>query len=224
MISVNVLFRSFCEYAMDHISGPDPLPEWLRKLNESQRELLDIVAPNYDSNERIRSIMQPLIKHHSVSGLLIGQVDYPSDFYRLAGAVNAVHEGFTFVLNHTHENGIALINRIPQRQPSLSKLVGYWHPSPGGIKIYPTNIAACNYYYIKKPVDAVLSYAYSDDSSTGEMVLRESAGTVNLEWNDNAFNLLLYKLLEKYGVIDKNALNIEYGKYGINTDIIKTGQ
>lgn len=219
MISIVTIFKSFCEYNKKYVCGPDPMPEFNRKINEVQKELMDLIAPQYDINERIKNLMRPFIKQHSATGIMSGLNPYPADLYRMVGAVTVNQSATQFTAHNTYENGANLNDLIPQRRPSVSGKIAYYQYSVDGIQLYPNTISECSYYYIKSPVNGVLNYVFEADPDTDEMLLVEDIDTVDLEWDESAFNLILYKLLEKYGAIEKDVLDIEFSKAGLKSDI-----
>ena len=222
MINVQSLFHSFCEYAKDYKAGPDPVPEWNSKLQEAQLELMDAVAPLYDLNERIRTLMRPFIKPHNGVTDTLGFVAVPGDLYRMIGSINATYNSNTFPVKFSYESGVVINSRIPQRAPSLAKRIAYFHYTEGGIQLYPRQAFTVSFHYIAKPASAAIAYKRMINPATDEHVIElDTDNTVDLEWNDDAYNLLLFILLEKYGLVTKDQLLIEYGKLGVNSDLIR---
>jgi len=221
MIAIKTLFESFCDYAKDYPAGANPTVEWCKKLNEAQYDIMDKVAPLYDDNERIKKLMRDFITPYTANTTSNGEITtVPDTLYRIIQA-NVLPVGADPILVHySHENSVAMTYGIPQRSPSLANKIIYYHFTQGGMQLYPKQVLPFSMLYLRKPEDGYIEYVETA-IGTGEFALRPVNGTmVDLLWDESGYNLILYSLLEKYGIIKKEVLLTEYGKFGIQTDLI----
>lgn len=217
MIKVDKLFRSLCEYAKDYVSGMDPVQEFNRKINESQKEIADAIFTLYDKNERVRTLVTPFIK--SAQGTASGLIPNPPDFHR-ALSIRVTVGGKDLVLYYAKDNELIEQSFIPQRKADFSKGIGYYTNLNDSIKIIPADSVEYRMTYLRNPSDVDLIHSYVPNGF-GQVSIIDSSST-DLEWNDNAFNLILNWLLFKYGVLNRDQFLTEVSGYGITSDLINT--
>lgn len=215
MILILDIFNSLCENIPDYASGMNPMPEFNDKVNESQKEIMDIIASQYDRNERIRTLLSPFVV--LVSGTSSGTIVKPTGFYRTLG-ITVTSNSKTIPLYYSKENELINLDYIPQRKADFSRGIGYYRESGASIKVIPSTSVPYEMYYIREPLDASLDFTYADIGA-GEMGLT-TTGIVNLEWNEDAYNLIISCLLRKYGIISREQFLSEVGNIGLQQDLI----
>src|SRR5690606_9278400 len=103
--------------ATGKVVGPAPTDEWNNKLREASLEILDLVAPLYQSNERVRGLIEPLVSKESGNTDADGKVLKPLDYYRIVGA-QASYNGKAVPSYPVQENEVVMLYNINQRIPS----------------------------------------------------------------------------------------------------------
>lgn len=217
MINIQNMFWSLAEYGKDYICGNDPIPEFNSKVNEAQRMLFDMIAPEYDRNERIRTILEPFTRIQNVTANAQGVIAYPADMYRVLGG--RYTQGLrTYPIYYAKENEIIESDFIPQRKASLTDGRVYITYVNGNIQLTPKTALTFDMSYLAKPSEVKLVYDYTV-AQEAYMTL-DTVNTVHLQWNNDAYNLILSILLLKYSLITKDQFKTEIASYGINVDLI----
>ena len=215
MIPVQNMFWSLAEYGKDYISGNDPIPEFNSKLNEAQRMLFDMISPEYDRNERVRMLLEPFTRLLPTSSDASGIVPFPADFHRVLGG-RYTQDGKRYQIYYAKENEIIESDFIPQRKADLSKGIAYFTYVNGTIRLTPQEAISLDLSYLARPSEVKLVYDYN--TTPASFVQLNTTDTVNLEWNYDAYNLILNILLLKYSLITKDAFKTEIANYGLSID------
>lgn len=215
MIPVVEIFNALCQSVPDYKSGVNPMPEFNTKLNESQKEIMDYIAPQYDRNERIRTLLDPFV--NTSTGTSSGTIAKPTGFYRTLG-ITVVSSSKTIPLYQAKENELISQDFIPQRKADFSRGIGYYKQAGLSITVIPSTAVPYEMYYLREPIDANLEFAYTTLVSD-ELALAPTS-VVDLEWNDSAFNLIMNWLLRKYGLITREQFYTQLGAMGIQQDLI----
>lgn len=216
MISIVSFFDSVAQYAADHYVGLNPMPEFVIHVNESQREIMDLICPQYDRNERIRVLMDPFVK--KVNGTASGTIAKPSDYYR-ALSITATFNNSVIPVYQAKENELIEQDWIPQRKADFAKRIAYYKQAGPVITVIPSTSVPYEMYYAVRPTDISLDFDYADIGN-GEQGLVPT-DVVDLEWNPDAFGLLLNWVLRKYGLIEREQFLLEIANYGIDADLIQ---
>lgn len=216
MISVQNMFWSLAEYGKDYISGNDPIPEFNSKLNEAQRMLFDMVSPEYDRNERVRMLLEPFTRLMPTASDASGVIPFPADFHRVLGGRYS-EAGRRYPIYYAKENEIIESDFIPQRKANLSQGKAYITYVNGTMQLTPAEALSFDMSYLAKPTEVKLVYDYT---VTPAAYMTLDGDTVDLEWNEDAYNLILSILLLKYSLITKDQFKTEIASYGINVDLI----
>lgn len=217
MINPQDMLWSLGDYAKDYQSGMNPVPEFNTKLNESQQMLFDILSPEYDRNERVRSLLEPLVKSAKVTSLASGVITPPDGFHRVLGGRYS-QGSKRYPIYYAKENEIIESDFIPQRKADLSKGIAYFTYMNGSLILTPNTVLEIDMVYLANPAPAKLVYNYS--ATPQSYVQLDTVNTNNLDWNNNASGLILSILLMKYGVIGRDQLKMELGNFGISIDPI----
>lgn len=217
------LWQSYIGYAKKYQLQVDSVADFNLKVAEVQMEIATILSPHYQENEMVRSYLGPWVRTLTGVTPSTGIISRPQvnseTFYRpLALALTDASGNIISNIDSVDEDELMVIWRIPQRQPSIAANRLYYTQIGQTIQIQPA--AAVNYllYYLVYPTPASVSFTQS--VVNGEYVQTHNAGSdVDLGWDPNASNLLLYLLLSKYGVSSRDNLIAEYGKLGIQTTL-----
>jgi len=84
--------------------------------------------------------------------------------------------------------------------------------------LYPQQEIPYILFYLIYPTTAILAFTYQEVD--GEYVqVYDPVNSVDLYWDKSASNLLLYMLLEKYGVSSRDDILNEFGKFGVQLSL-----
>ncbi|WP_418360167.1 hypothetical protein [Sphingobacterium detergens] len=213
MISVLTIWNRVKDYAKKDQGGRDTVSDFNGKVNDAQQEAHDVLLPFMETNDRVKEIFQPFIETFEGETDSIGLIVRPTNIAKfLSMEVNGIE------CYPVEYNEIVVIKRIPQRKPSLEKQMTYYLQMGKKIQYYPEEKVKYKGVYISKVTPAKLVMDYAEVS--GEIVQTVSErSTVNLTWDENAYNLILSLVLEKYGISTREMVLAEYGKMGVQTAI-----
>ena len=222
------LWKRLADYAKKFQSGMDVVDEFNTRLAEVQLELVNTLAPYYQVNEKVRSIMSIWVRSLSGTSSSTGLIVRPPvvdgvEFMRVLsmGYVNSTGL-MSFDISQTTEGEIVIANRIPQRRPSIAKRIVNYVSVGNTIQLYPQQAIQYSMFYLVYPKEAKIAFAYTSIDDEDVMTL-DVANTVNLAWDKTAANIILYMMMEKYGVGNREMLLVEYGKLGINASLNEGG-
>jgi len=218
MIAVIDIWNRLNDYGQKYQSGTDTVAYFNSKLAEVQIETFNLFAPLYDQNEKIKTLLDVWVKEQSGSSNSLGIValgtapDVVSRPLAIGYVVSAMP---AFSISSIDETELIAIARIPQRAPnSAGKKVYYRFNSPSLLQFYPKETVPYDAFYLTYPTAAKIAFTYTTVSNE-DIMSYDSINSVNLLWPQAAFNLILYGMLEKYGISVREQLLQEYAKYGI---------
>lgn len=215
MIAPQELFWSVAEYGKEYKSGHDPIPEFNSKMNEAQRMAFDMLSPEYDKNERVRILLEPFTRLTPVTSDAAGVITPPADFHRVLGG-RYTDNGKRWQIYYAKENEIIESDFIPQRKADLARGIAYFTYVNGTVILNPNSALTLDMHWLKRPTPAKLVYDYN--VSPQAFVQLNTVDTVNLEWNYDAYNLLLSIMLLKYSLISRDQFQTEIGNMGLLLD------
>lgn len=226
MIGVySFLWTRLLNYAVKYQLAAPAVQEFNSNLDEVQREAISLLSPHYQSSELVRSLCAPWVRRIYDTCDNTGQLNQPQrvgveeevteEFYRVVGmGVTDGNGNLLYGISPAMEAEIVEMQRIPQRKPDLTKSRAYYINYDDVIQLYPQQSIPYILWYLIYPTQAVLAFTYQ--LVNGEYVqVYDPLNSVDLFWDKNASNLLLYMLLEKYGISSRDDLLQEYGKLGI---------
>lgn len=215
MIDPQEMFWSLAEYGKEYISGHDPIPEFNNKLAESERMAFDLLSPEYDKNERVRILLEPFTRLTSVTSNAQGVITPPTGFHRVLGG-RYTQGSSRYPIYYAKENEIIESDFIPQRKADLSKGIAYFTYVNGTIVLNPNEALTVDMHWLSRPTPGKLVYDYN--VSQASYVQVNAGDTVQLQWNYDAYNLILNILLLKYSLISRDQFKAEIGNMGIMSD------
>jgi hypothetical protein len=231
MIAVLDLWNRVNQYAQKYQSGQTVVDTFNGALSEVQAEIYNDLSPFYQENEKVRGLLNVWVGSKTAS-FTSGAYTMPSGptdpkFDRVVSM--GITDGLTpltilYEINPITEGELVYANRIPQRRPDASKKrVYYYMDGPLVIKVTPaTVVSPFILYYLMYPSEAKIAFTYSLVSD--EYVMTYDAGnSTNLAWTTDAFNIILYKMLEKYGVETRDSWLEEYSRLGVSKPVLNTG-
>lgn len=240
MIKVfDFLWQRINQYGQKYLSGQVVVDAFNTALTEVQTEVYTDLSPYYQTNEKIRGILQPWVKKATgtAANSLFTIDDTKGIFDRIVSlAVTATGDPTTilFEINPIMEGELVYANRIPQRAPNFAqKRVYYLMESQStvadidaeaSIRLAP-NIATLDYlaYYLVYPYEAKIAFILSETDDE-DIMTYDPTESIDLAWGMDAANLILYKMLEKYGVNTREQWLLEYAKLGLSETMVSGGK
>lgn len=213
MISIVRLYNTVNQLAKTDTSGYQTEAEFNNDVFAVQEDLMTTFTPLYSVNQTVKDILDFLVKSEPIAISSSGQANKPTGYYRgLTGAING-HPCYPIAVNEKD-----IWNTSPIRKPSVANNIYVYYQENGVLNFLPAQVLTCSFSYIRKPVVASLTLTAV---STEDNDFVTPTAVTDLEWNENVFNLFVYKMLDRLGLEQKESLNLEYSRLGINTELSK---
>lgn len=215
--------KEFIERLQDHTrkyqSAFETGPALTGKINLAQNELAEHLYSIYEINQRAVDLLSPLVVDASIVANSTGIITLP-EAYNHKLSFGYVKNGVEHPANYLGASQVAITEKLPQRRGDLSKnRVNYTFVNKK-IQLFPKSAIAMKLVYVKYPVKAKIAYTYS--SAGGEDIrVYDQANSVDMEWGENCFNLLLYMTLDKMGISSRDEILREYAQLGIAKEEVK---
>jgi len=219
MISVKYIWDRLAAFAAKYQSGTDNVAYFNSALTEVQLEIFSDFSPIYDESEKVKGLLDFWVKPQSGTSNPDGSVGIgsPSEIVMrpLAVGYTASPSQILFGIPAISESELMSVARIPQRAPNVAKKnVYYRFNSPSTANFYPQQTTPYSLFYLIYPSPANIAFTFSQTANE-DIMTYDPANSTDLAWPQAATNLILYKMLEKYGVNIRENLLMEYAKYGI---------
>lgn len=207
MISVVRLWETLVQSAKVGTSGYQSASEFNRDLASVQTSLLSLLCPMYAINQQVQELLTPFIKSVAVS------TTRPAECaYFLGATVNGTASSEITPLQ------APIYAQSYIRNPSNINHVVYHYFINGGIVYMYAGTFMGSMQYIRYPLAATIVLTPVSDANRDYVV--PTAG-VELEWNENAFNLILYMMQEKLGLELKEQIQMSFAALGIQNEVTK---
>lgn len=207
MISVVRLWETLMQSAKTGTSGYQNAKEFNRDLASVQTSLMGLLAPLYALNTQVQELLTPFVKSVTVS------TTRPAECaYFLGATINGIP---SYEITPVQA---PIYQTSPIRNPTATNPTAYHYFVNGSITYIHAGSLSGSMQYIRYPLTATLVLTPVSDANRDYVV--PTAG-VELEWNENAFNLILYMMQQKLGLELKEQIQLEYASMGINTEITK---
>jgi len=227
MIAVLDLWNRVNQYASKYMSGQTIVDTFNGALAEVQAEIYNDLSPFYQENEKVRGLLNVWVKSVNATFAAGSYTSGDTQFDRVVSM--AITDGNTppimlYEVNPITEGELVYANRIPQRKPDpTKKRVYYFMDGPLIIKTAPNTIALpFIMYYLSYPTLAKIAFTYTEVDDEYVMTY-DDANSDDLGWVIDAYNIILYKMLEKYGVETRDQWTAEYAKLGLAKPVLNTG-
>jgi len=223
------LYERLINYAAKYQLAAPAVDEFNSALKEVQLEAVNILCPLYQTSEKIRTMLSPLVRRIIDVSDSNGQLLQPQRvgveeettelFYRVvAMAVTDNNGNMLYGISPAMEAEIVEMQRIPQRKPDLTKSRAYYIGYDEVIQLYPQQQIPYELWYVIYPPDAYIAFNYV--LVNGEYVQQYDPGnSSDLSWDPSASNLLLYLMLEKYGISSRDDILQEYAGMGLKLSL-----
>lgn len=222
MVAVLYIWDRISAYGQKYQSGAENIAYFNTSLSEVQLELFNDFSVYYGKNEKVNTLMDFWVRQQTgtTPGTGIDTIGTdPEIVNRILSAGYAPSGAITFGIPAVAENELVAIARIPQRAPNIAKKIAYYRfNSPQTINFYPAAIIPYLVFYLIYPTEAHIAFTFSETADE-DIMTYDDANSVNLAWPASASNLILYLMLEKYGVSVREQLLQEYAQYGVTRSV-----
>lgn len=206
MISVVRLYNTIMQSAKTGTSGYQTVDKFNDDLAAVQTDILTTFRPGYESNQMVRDLLGPFVKSVAAATTL------PPDYFSFISAVIGGNPSYPI-----SNNEVGLYTTSPVRSPAKSGQ-SYHYFVNGAVQFLTSGSLLGTMTYMRHPDRAYVTETIvsTDDSDYSTIIVGS-----DLEWPESAFNLFYYKMLERLGVEMKEALLMEYARFGIQSEIVK---
>lgn len=203
-------------------SGYDNQVLFTKKANFVQNSLFEAMADVYEVNESASTAMGPFVKYYNGYTDDLGVISKPEGFKRLLTLWVLQDDGTRATARKIMTNEYSMISTSPVRKPkkndTLEKAYCYFDDK---INVLPDEKLRVQLLYLRspKPVKFVATRV-SDNQS--DYLMPDPTKSVNFEWPSSMYNIIVYLILEQFGVEMKDQLLMEFSKYGITQEMVRT--
>lgn len=207
MISVVRLWETLMTSAKTASSGYQSANDFNRDLSSVQTSLLGLLCPMYAKNTYVQELLLPFVESVTVS------LTRPAECAYFLGAT----------INNIPAYPITPVQApiyisSPIRNPSATNLTAYYYLVNGNPVYIHHGTLVGTMQYIRYPLSATLVLTPVSEANRDYVV--PTAG-VELEWNENAFNLILGMMQQKLGLELKEDTLLAFSNAGIQMEVSK---
>lgn len=213
MISVVELYNDTQQLMKSGTSGYTTQSEWNNVLAIVQKEAIEYLFPFFENNTKIQDALGPFVKSVASVSVTIAGLTKPDDYAHFSAASIDGYPVYPI-----KSNSEAIANNLNIRKPNTLRNLYYYYMEDDKIKFLPAETHNVAYTYIRQP--AVASIILTATSSDDDDYIEATAGA-DLEWPSTMFNMLLYMMLDKLGLEQKEQLIMQYANLGIQKEAIK---
>ena len=218
MILVLDVWNRIDAYSAKYQSGTDVVAYFNSALAEVQLELFNTVSPLYDANEKVKSLLDFWVKSQAGNSASDGSLAVGTDpevVNRPLGVGYTDGTNILFGIYEVSENELVAIARMPQRAPNVAKKIVYYRfNSPNTIQFYPATTTPYSLFYLIYPTEAKIAFTFTETDDE-DIMTYDPTDSVDLGWPQSAYNLIVYLMLQKYGVTVRESILEEYSKFGV---------
>lgn len=224
MIEVKRIYDRVNNLAKKDQSGYNTADEFNSRLEAVQLRLIELFRPYYDQNEMVAIALSPFAKKGTGTTDVNGILNY-SAFTVANKPIHILSAGVALLnskksANRIKVNQINHINDNAIRKPDASKQRFRYAVLGESIQFFPEGARSIYYYFLRKPITGKIAFT-EVTNSLGDFLNFDSINSVDLEWNDDVFNIICYMMLEELGLEIRETLLVEYGKMGIQEQSLK---
>lgn len=220
------VWQRVMDLAKSGTSGQDTEDEFNGKANSAQKIIYENLIDFDEINQKVTDALSWLKKPSgALTSGAAGVITMPSDYLHLntvayivpaSGGTPAQRFQATKILTHAVE----MTRSSPIRQPDLSiNELGYYFKS-GSMFVMPEQAGIqVDFMYFMVVPDATITLTPVSDADSD--MVTPTIGT-DFGWPISLFNLLVYTILEQFGIEMKERILYEYSQFGISREMIKT--
>jgi hypothetical protein len=210
-----LVYDRLIDYAKKYQSGFDIEADYNSRFAEVQQELANYLITVVGYNSKAENLLDPLIKSATTGTPTSGKVARPDDFLHL---LSGSYEGYP--IHILSSNQLATYEQIPQRKGDISKKRVNIASVDGKWEVKPDTATGISIRYVKIPPLSTIAFQISETENEYVMSY-DDAATVDFVWGDICVPLIIYMMLEKYGVSMREEILREYARLGISMEEVK---
>lgn len=188
------------------------------KTNQCQLELAQYLYSIFEINNNAVDLAAPITSTFTGTSSANGILPYPEDYNHLLSLRYVKKSKVTVKCQRIALSQLGIIEKIPQRKPSLEKDRILYTYQDNGIQVYPETALNFKGIHAKYPPDVAIEYSFTN---VGGEPKRTVSSVTDLVWNKNVYNLLLYMVMDKMGLSVRDQLLSEYAQLGIARETVK---
>jgi hypothetical protein len=189
-----------------------------RAINNSCLELAQYLYSIAEVNQKAIDLVLPITEMKDVQSNSSGIITFPSAYDHLFN-LEFLTDNKAVKCQRVALNQLGIIQKIPQRRPNLQKERILYFFTKDGIHTLPVGEHNFRAYFQKEPAQASIVYT---NQIIGNEPRQTLSSKVDIPFNMNAFNILLYMVMEKLGFSGRDLLATEYARLGIQKEAVKT--
>lgn len=210
-----LVYDRLIDYAKKYQSGLDIETDYNSRFAEVQQELTNHLISIVGTNEKAERLLDPLIVSSTTGSPSSGKITRPTDFlYLLSGSYDGKP------IHKLSANQLATYEQIPQRRGDLSKKRVNIASVDGKWEVKPDTATGISLRYVKVPPLSTIAFTITETADEDIMAYNDSA-TVDFVWGEMCIPLIIYMMLEKYGISVREQILMEYAKLGISMEASK---
>lgn len=208
-----LVYDRLSDYAKKHQSGLDIAEDYNSRFAEVQQELANYLI-SIIGNERAEQLLDPLIVTDTTE-TIDGVIAKPTSLlYLLSGSYNGKP------IHKLSANQMETYEMIPQRRGDLTKNRVNIDSSNQKWRVKPETATGIKVKYVKAPPVSTIAFTYQSNEDEDIMEYNELA-TVDFVWGVDCIPLLVYMMLEKYGISVRERILQEYARLGIKEEEVR---
>jgi len=220
-VSIVNVWKRVMDLGKSGTSGMDSQDEFNGKVDSVQKSLVQMLLDVTEENQKVTDALNWLKKPSgNLTSDATGLITLPNDYLYLDSVSFVGTGGALYPTDKLRTNQLNMTRTSPIRKPDpVNNSVDYYFKQ-NNMYVMPeqAGIVINFLYYIQVPVASIVLTPQSTDNSD---FLAPTAGT-EFGWPTSMFNILVYMILQQFGVELKEQWLVEFADYGISTETIKT--
>lgn len=209
-----LLYDRLTDYAKKYQSGLDIVTDYNSRFAEVQEEFANYLVSILAVNDRAEQYLDPLIVTIT-SAVTAGLITRPTDFRNY---ISASYNGYP--VHKLSANQMETYEQIFQRKGDLTKNRVNICAQDGKWLVKPTATVSIITKYVKTVPLSTIAFTYTSGADEDIMTYSDSA-TVDFVWDAECIPILIYMMLEKYGISVREQLLQQYALLGLGKEEIK---
>ena len=215
MISIIKFYNTAMDLLRSVTTGDVELSSFIDTTNQEQVNVQKTLANFYEENQAVKDILRLHVKSQLSSTNSGGLLAFQTDYVRFLAVLDV--NGRTAYPINVNEVSTIVASKI--RTPNISKGNIFYYQQNAAVNFLPATTLQVLYNYLKKPTLCALVGTPTSSSDNDYLTL---SGAVDLDWPDEAFDLLLYSVLKKLGFSLKDELTMQFAQLNISEQQINT--
>lgn len=222
MVSFKRVYERMGEFAKTGTSGYDDQDAINNRAYSVNLMLAEIMSENYEKNQKATDAVADLVEIELTSSDIYGQVEKNEEYLHLA-TVHLIKDEEIYLTRKLAVNAVAATLASSVRKPDYANNEVCYSFQERIIQMYPKMEMDLEVIYIRKPNTPFIALTPVDSENSDFLVVDEG-NTVDFEWPESMFNLIVYMMLDQLGIEMKEQLLFEYATFGISRDTVNPNQ